>query len=150
VLLAACLVAAVSLGASATSKGPFTRFKAVQVAPPDFACTSSVDFTAMPSMSLAFTLVRPGPVVLMFQGQFGELSSTPGARAGIRMTVDGEIAFAAVAIGSDPRSGLQTFGFNAVSPSLAAGRHVAEVWWGSFPDLSTMCVEERSLIVLLP
>jgi hypothetical protein len=138
---------------TSTSKGPIGSFKAKQTAPAgsaDFACTSSLEFVRMPGVALSFTLAEAARVVLMFQGQFGEFTSTANARVVLRMTVDGDIAGAAVAVGSDPGTGLQTFGFNSVSTLLSAGPHTVEVLWHTFPADSTICVEERSLIVLMP
>ena len=56
----------------------------------------------------------------------------------------------AIAIDNDHGTGVQTFGFNGFSSPLAHGEHTAEVLWHTFPDGATSCVEERSLIILLP
>ena len=124
-------------------------WEGVQVGPPDFACTSSLPFEAMPAMSLPFDLNQKGQVVLLFQGQFGGFSSTPGARAIIQLTIDGVVVGSAAAIGNDHGVDLQTFGYNAFG-SVSAGPHVAEVQWHTFPPGATSCVEERSLILLRP
>jgi len=147
VLGAAVYVVAVT----ATGEGRVGSFEGVQVIGlPDSACTSSLEFEDMPGMSLPFTLKRKGPVVVLFQGQFGAFNSTAGARAAIRFTIDGSIVGSAIAIGNDHGTGVQTFGFNAFSSPLAHGEHTAEVLWHTFPDGATSCVEERSLIILLP
>jgi hypothetical protein len=152
-LALACLVPTASHGDAFTSKGPIGRFKTTQAGPAgsaDFECTSSFAFVAIPGASVTFTLSEPARVVLMFQGQFGDFTSTDNARVVLSISVDGAIAGAAVAIGSDPGTGLQTFGFNSVSHLLGAGQHTAQVSWHTFPEGTTMCVEERSLIVLMP
>jgi len=147
VLGAAVYVVAVT----ATGEGRVRSFEGVQVVGlPDFACTSSLEFEDMAGMSLPFTLKREGPVVILFQGQFGGFDSTAGARAAIRFTIDGSIVGSAIAVGNDHGTGVQTFGFNAFSAPLARGEHTAEVLWHTFPNGATSCVEERSLILLLP
>jgi hypothetical protein len=132
-----------------TGEGSVKRFSGVQVAPPDFACTSSFpDFEDMPGMTVPFTMHGKGRVVVMFQGQFGGFSSTAGARAIIRFTIDGNVVGSAVAVGNDHGTGSQTFGFNAFSDELEPGLHTAKVLWHTAPLGETSCVEERSLIVL--
>ena len=130
--------------------GPISEFRGVQVGPPDIACTSSTEFESMPGMTLPFRLSKRGRVVVMFQGQFGEGDSTAGARAGIRLTIDGVVVGSAVAVGNDHGDGLQTFGYNAFSGRLGVGDHTAQVLWHTYPDGATSCVEERSLITLQP
>jgi len=132
-----------------TGEGSVKKFDGVQVAPPDFACTSSFpDFEDMPEMSVPFTMHGKGRVVIMFQGQFGGFSSTANARAVIRFTIDGNVVGAAGAIANDHGTGSQTFGFNAFSDELEPGPHTAQVLWHTFPAGATSCVEERSLIIL--
>ena len=98
----------------------------------------------MPEMKLPFELIREGQVVLLFQGQFGAFSSTAGARAIIRLVIDGVTVGSAAAVGNDHGVDVQTFGYNAFA-SLPAGPHVAQVLWHTFPLGATSCVEERSL-----
>jgi hypothetical protein len=132
-----------------TGEGSIKRFDGVQVVElPDAVCTSSFpDFEDMPGMSAPFTMHGKGRVVVLFQGQFGGLSSTAGARATIRLTIDGNIVGSAIAISNDHGTGLQTFGFNAFSDELGPGTHTAQVLWHTSPG-ATSCVEERSLIIL--
>jgi len=104
-------------------------------------------------MSLTFTLDTEGPVVVLFQGQFGGFRSTANARTGIRFTIDRSIVGSAIAVGNDHHDGNhQTFGFNAFSSPLPPGGHTVKVLWntGPGPDGATSCVEERSLIILRP
>ena len=132
-----------------TGEGSIKKFAGVQVAPPDFACTASFpDFEDMPAMTVPFTMHGKGRVVIMFQGQFGGFSSTPGARAIIRFTIDGNVVASAPAIGNDHGTGAQTFGFNAMSDELGPGLHEAKVLWHTAPAGATSCVEERSLIIM--
>jgi hypothetical protein len=97
-----------------------------------------------------FRLQQRGAVVVMFQGQFGEFDSAANARPVLRITIDDQIVGSAMAIGSDPETGLMTFGFNAYSTVLRRGVHTAKVLWHSWPEGATTCAEERSLIVLRP
>jgi hypothetical protein len=132
-----------------TGEGAIKKFDGVQVAPPDFACTTSFPgFEDMPGMSLPFTMHGKGRVVILFQGQFGGFTSTPDARAIIRLTIDGIPVGAAAAIANDHGTGAQTFGFNAFSDELGPGTHTAQVLWHTAPGTETSCVEERSLIIL--
>jgi len=132
-----------------TGEGSVKKFTGVQVAPFDFACTSSFpDFEDMPGMTVPFTVHGKGRVLIMFQGQFGGFASTPGSRAIIRFTIDGNVVPAAGAIGNDHGTGAQTFGFNAMSDELGPGLHEAKVLWHTAPGAATSCVEERSLIIL--
>jgi hypothetical protein len=71
-----------------------------------------------------------------------------GASVGCRSSA--EASESAIAIGGDPGTDHQTFGFNAFSTPLKAGTHTVTVLWHTFPDGATSCVEERSLIVLHP
>jgi len=147
------VAAAAPAGAvTATGAGDVRGFQGVQVVGlPDTACTVSAPFEAMPGMTLKLNLKRRGRVVLMFQGQFGAGTSTPGARAVLRITVDGVVAGSALAIGDDHGTGLDTFGFNSFTTTpLGVGSHVVTVLWHTFPVGATSCVEERSLIVLHP
>ena len=148
---------AFSLGAVAASAGTsvgggnIRGFNGVQVTSlPDSACTAALEFEDMPGMSVRFRLHQRGAVVVMFQGQFGGFESDAGARPAIRIVIDDQIVGSAIAIASDPDTGLTTFGFNAFSTVLRPGVHTAKVLWHSFPEGSTTCVEERSLIVLRP
>ncbi len=139
------LVAAKDVG-----KGRINRFVGVQVdALPDSACTSSTAFKKMPRASVTFGLKEESRVVAQFQGQFGGFDSTPNARVGIRIEIDGRIVGSAIAVGNDQGTGLETFGFNAFSGPIAAGSHKATVLW-SVSSGDKVCVEERSLILLLP
>jgi hypothetical protein len=133
-----------------TGEGSIKKFDGVQVVDlPDSVCTSSfADFEDMPGMSVPFTMHGKGRVVVLFQGQFGGFSSTAGARAAIRFTIDGNIVGSAIAVGNDHGTGLQTFGFNAFSDELEPGTHTAQVLWRTSPLGATSCVEERSLIIL--
>ena len=151
------LVAMIVVGATTyvvaitnTGEGAIKRFDGVQVVDlPDTTCTSSFpDFEDMAGMSLPFTMHGKGRVVVLFQGQFGGSSSTAGARAVIRFTIDGNIVGSAIAVGNDHGTGLQTFGFNAFSDELGPGTHTAQVLWHTAPSGATSCVEERSLIIL--
>ena len=143
-------VAPVSAGTS-VGAGNIRGFNGVQVTSlPDSACTASLEFEDMPGMSVRFRLHQRGAVVVMFQGQFGGFDSDATARPGIRLVIDDQIVGSAIAIGSDPGTGLTTFGFNAFSTVLRPGVHTAKVLWHSFPEGATTCVEERSLIVLRP
>jgi len=102
-------------------------------------------------MSLTFTLDTEGPVVVLFQGQFGGFRSTANARTGIRFTIDRSIVGSAIAVGNDQHgTSPQTFGFNAFSSPLALGSYTVKVLWSTGPDEATSCVEERSLIILRP
>jgi len=149
--LVALGTAAYAIASTSTGAGQIRGFDGVQVTGlPDFACTSSLPFEDMPGMSLRFTLLRRGAVVVLFQGQFGGFSSTADNRVGLRFTIDGAIVGSAIAIGSDPGAGLGTFGYNAYSIPLKPGTHTAKVLWHTFPTKATSCVEERSLIVLRP
>lgn len=137
------------LAITITGEGSVKKFAGVQVAPPDFACTSSFpDFEDMPEMTVPFTMHGKGRVVIMFQGQFGGFSSTAGARAIIRFTIDGNVVGSAAAVANDHGTGAQTFGFNAFSDELDSGLHEAKVLWHTAPGAATSCVEERSLIIL--
>ncbi len=150
-LVAAIVVSATTyvVAITTTGEGSIKKFDGVQVAPPDVACTSSFpDFEDMPEMTVPFTVHGKGRVVIMFQGQFGGFSSTPGARAIIRFTIDGNVVPAAGAIANDHGTGAQTFGFNAFSEELGPGLHEAKVLWHTAPGGATSCVEERSLIVM--
>jgi hypothetical protein len=130
-------------------EGSVKKFTGVQVAPPDFACTSSFpDFEDMPGMSVPFTMHGKGRVVVMFQGQFGGFTSTANARAVIRFTIDGNVVGSAAAVANDHGTGSQTFGYNAFSEELEPGLHTVQVLWHTFPAGATSCVEERSLIIL--
>jgi len=134
-----------------TGDGGIRKFDGVQVAPPANVCTASpLDFEDMPEMTVPFTVHGRGRVVVMFQGQFGGFTSTAGARAIIRFTIDGNIVGSAVAVGNDHGTGVQTFGFNAFSDELAPGLHEAKVLWhtGSPAPGAISCVEERSLIIM--
>ena len=132
-----------------TGEGGVRKFDGVQVAPPDFACTSSFpNFEDMPEMTLPFTMHGKGRVLIMFQGQFGGFASTAGSRAVIRITVDGNVVPAAAAIANDHGTGAQTFGYNVMSDELDPGVHTVKVLWHTAPAGATSCVEERSLIVL--
>jgi len=132
-----------------TGEGGIRKFDGVQVAPPASACTSSFpDFEDMPEMTVPFTVHGKGRVLIMFQGQFGGFSSTAGARAIIRFTIDGNVVPAAGAIANDHGTGAQTFGFNAMSDELGPGLHEAKVLWHTGSPVATSCVEERSLIIL--
>ena len=155
----AALVGLIALGqgviqasaGTSTGAGPIRGFNGVQVTSlPDSTCTSSLDFGEMQGMTVQFKLQQRGAVVVMFQGQFGEFESVANARPVLRITIDDQIVGSAMAIGSDPESGLMTFGFNAYSTTLRRGVHTAKVLWHSFPEGATTCVEERSLIVLRP
>ena len=152
--VAASLVSAPAPASAVTAvgAGDVRGFQGVQVVGlPDSACTTASAFEPMPGMTLKVTMKRRGRLVLMFQGQFGGFTSTPGARAGLRMTVDGVVAGSALAIGSDHGAGLQTFGFNSFTTTpLGVGTHTVNVLWHTFPAGATSCVEERSLIVLHP
>ncbi len=131
--------------------GNIHGFSGVQVTSlPDFACTAALEFEDMPGMAVRFRLHQSGAVVVMFQGQFGGFDSDAGARPGIRLVIDDRIVGSAIAIASDPGTGLTTFGFNAFSMVLRPGVYTAKVLWHSFPEGATTCVEERSLIVLRP
>jgi hypothetical protein len=141
-----------SVAGTSVGSGVIDRFSGVQVTSlPDYTCTSSASSTEDPfedMAGMALKLRTGGPIVVMFQGQFGGFESTPDARAILRIVVDGEIVGSAVAIGSDVGGKLLTFGFNAFSRPLRPGRHEVKVLWHTFPEGSTSCVEERSLIVL--
>ncbi|HEY5985906.1 MAG TPA: hypothetical protein VIV12_05895, partial [Streptosporangiaceae bacterium] len=125
IAVASVLVSSLGLGAAlavtTTGGDRVKQWEGVQVAPPDFACTSSITFGSMPGMTLPFELNREGQVVILFQGQFGGGESAPDARAVIRFDIDGAIAGSAVAVGNDLGTGLQTFGYNAFSAPLPAG-----------------------------
>jgi hypothetical protein len=155
--LSALIVMGLAVHADAITSfgvGRIRGFEGVQVIGlPDFACTSSFDFEDMPGMSLTFTLDTEGPVVVLFQGQFGGFSSTPNAQTAIRFTIDRKIVGSAIAVRNDHHGrDSQTFGFNAFSSPLAPGGHTVNVLWntGTGPDGETSCVEERSLIILRP
>lgn len=124
------------------------RFDGVQIAPPDTACTiAHPSYEDMPGMTLPFDMQRDGQVLVLFQGQFGAGTSSPDARAVIRVSVDGVPLGSAVAIGNDHGSGMQTFGYNTFGP-VESGPHVLKVEWHTFPLGATSCVEERSLVIL--
>jgi len=147
------LLASMPAAAStATGAGAINGFEGVQVVGlPDAACTTSLPFEDMPGMSVDVTLKDRGRIVVLFQGQFGGFRSTPGARAGIRFTVDGVVVGSAIAVGNDHGEGLETFGFNSFSTTpLEAGTHTVKVLWHTYPSGAASCVEERSLIVLHP
>ena len=151
--LGLCLSTAVPASAvTAVGGGQVRGFKGVQVVGlPDTACTTSSPFEAMPGMSLKLDLKRRGPIVVMFQGQFGGAVPTAGARTVLRIVVDGVVVGSAMAVGNDTGSGLETFGFNSFSTTpLGAGSHEVKVLWHTFPAGAQSCVEERSLIVLHP
>jgi hypothetical protein len=137
---------------TALGAGNVRGFQGVQVVGlPDAVCTTSAPFEPMPGMTLKVSMKRRGRLVLMFQGQFGGFTSTPGARAVLRMTVDGVVAGSAIAIAGDHGTGSQTFGFNSFTTTpLGVGTHTVNVLWHTFPGGGTSCVEERSLIVLHP
>jgi hypothetical protein len=146
-----CVAAASAV--TAIGGGDIRGFQGVQVVGlPDTTCTTSVPFEAMPGMSLKVNLKRRGPIVAMFQGQFGGGSrSVAGTRTALRIVVDGVVLGSAIAVGNDTGSGLETFGFNSFSTTpLAAGSHEVKVLWHTFPAGAESCVEERSLIVLRP
>jgi hypothetical protein len=151
---ALCLVSAAAPAGAVTAvgAGEVRGFQGVQVVGlPDSACTVSAPFEPMPGTALKLDLKKKGRVVVMFQGQFGGFTSTPGARAVLRITVDGVVAGSALAIGDDHGTGADTFGFNAFTTTpLSPGSHVVNVLWHTFPAAATSCVEERSLIVLHP
>ena len=139
------------VAAKDVGKGGISRFKGVQVVGlPDFACTSSLKFRRMPRMSVKFSLEEESRVVAQFQGQFGGFESTANTRVVIRITIDGITVGSAIAVGDDPGIDLHTFGFNVFSSPLAPGSHKAKVLWHIFPSGERSCVEERSLILLLP
>jgi hypothetical protein len=127
-----------------TGAGLIRGFNGVQEL--ESTCTSSEPFEEMAGMSLL--LRTRGPLVAMFQGQFGAFETTAGARVVINIEVDGEILGSARAIGADVGTQLVTFGFNAFSRPLAPGPHRVKVTWHTFPAGARVCVEERSLIVL--
>ncbi len=151
VLVAAALITAVAGAVAATMSGgdKIKQFEGVQVGPGEPACTSALEFAEMPGTALSFDTPRDVQVVLLFQGQFGGFSSTPDARAVVRLTIDGAIAGSATAIGNDHGTSLETFGYNSFT-TVGAGTHVAKVEWHTFPPGATSCVEERSLILLRP
>jgi hypothetical protein len=144
--------AAPATAVTAVGGGSVRGFKGVQVVGlPDTACTASFPFEAMPGMSVKLDLKRRGPIVVMFQGQFGGGTSTPASRTALRIVVDGTVVGSALAVGNDTGTGLETFGFNSFSTTpLGAGSHTVTVLWHTFPAGATSCVEERSLIVLHP
>jgi hypothetical protein len=156
-MLAAFLCGAtlVVVAVQTTGSGHIKEFDGVQVAPPDSACTTNADtFEPIPGVSLSFSVPfgvldgnGPTQVVLMFQGQFGGFTSTPGSRVILQLQVDGHVAGSAVAIANDTGTGVQTFGFNSFTP-ITHGNHTAEALWHTFPAGGESCVEERSLIVL--
>jgi hypothetical protein len=151
--IAASLVSIAPASAvTAVGSGNVRGFQGVQVVGlPDTACTTSFPFTPMPGMSLKLSLKRRGPIVVMFQGQFGGAAPTAGARTALRIVVDGVVVGSAIAIGNDNGPGLETFGFNSFSTTpLGAGSHTVDVLWHTFPAGAESCVEERSLIVLHP
>ncbi len=147
ILTAMAMGAAPIVASTTTGVGAIQGFNGVQVTGlPDHACTSSDPFEDMPGMTLR--LRSHGPLVVMFQGQFGGFESTPGSRAVLRFTVDGQIVGSAIAIANDVGTDSETFGFNAFSAPLPPGLHTVKVLWHTFPASSQVCVEERSLIVL--
>ena len=151
--MTASLVAVAPASAvTAVGGGSVRGFKGVQVVGlPDTACTTSSPFEPMPGMSLKLDLKRRGPIVVMFQGQFGGAVPVAGARTVLRIVVDGVVVGSAIAVGNDTGSGLETFGFNSFSTTpLGAGSHEVKVLWHTFPAGAQSCVEERSLIVLHP
>jgi hypothetical protein len=134
---------------SSVGAGVIKGFHGVQVTGlPDYTCTSAEEFEDMAGMALG--LRARGPIVVMFQAQFGGFETTPDARGVVRIVVDDEVVGSAVAIANDVGSAMVTFGFNAFSKPLGRGKHDVKVLWRSFPAGSTTCAEERSLIVLHP
>ncbi len=127
--------------------GMIGGFHGVQVASlPDYTCTTSQEFEDMAGMTLRLH-VR-GPIVVMFQGQFGDFDTSADARAVVRITVDDEILGGAGSIANDIGGKADTFGWSAFSKPLKRGVHTVKVLWHTFPAGSTSCAEERSLIVL--
>lgn len=161
--VAGCLTAVMcGWGAHAltiTGGGGIEEFDGIQVGATtgSQACTTSTPFVVMPDTTFTFE-AKEGTAVFMFQGQFGGFTSSDAVRPVVQLKVDGQVVGLAV-LGSDVRdlptpslptptvSGVTTFGYNAFT-TLDAGTHTASVEWHTFPAGTTICVEERSLIVL--
>jgi hypothetical protein len=132
--------------------GPIHNYTATNAT--DEQCTSSTTYADMPGASVSF--VVPGKskrhVLAMFQGEWFN-----NDRALARVVVDGVVqsgpgdSASPVSLDSGNDAGTsidQTNGFNFITDSLSPGvRHTLSIQWASVGG-NSICVDERSLIVL--
>jgi hypothetical protein len=132
--------------------GPIGNFSARDAN--DEQCTTSTAYVDMPGMSVSFTISGTAKrhVVALFQGEWFN-----NDRALARVVVDGVVQTGpgdsaspmALDSGNDAGSSVdQTNGFNFITDNLAPRvRHTLTVQWASVGG-GSICVDERSLIVL--
>lgn len=148
------IAAAPRLPVGPQANGPINSYSARDAN--DEQCTSSTAYAPIPGMSVSFTI--PGRtrrhVVAMFQGEWFN-----NDRALAQVAVDGvvqqgpgdSVSPMALDSGNDAGSSVdQTNGFNFITDNLAPGvTHTLTVQWASVSG-GSICVDERSLVVLRP
>jgi hypothetical protein len=133
----------------ATTVSNVATGKADAVTAGDRVCTAAPFDHDMPGMSKTFSFggTKARPVLVFFQGEFGQL--TEGAEVSVGLSIDGvrnqEMSVDSRSSGEPDE--FETHGFNWVSGPLAPGTHTAKLQWadnGAGPG----CVDDRSLIIL--
>ena len=134
------------------ANGPIGNFSAQDAT--DEQCTNSTAYVDMPGMSVSFTISGTAKrhVLALFQGEWFN-----NDRALARVVVDGVVQSGpgepnspiTLDSGNDAGSPIdQTNGFNFITDNLTAGvKHTLKVQWASVAG-GSICVDERSLIVL--